>query len=132
MRTFHGDKVSSRDLCFLKGGELIQIILDPYEVRFVFDSCTEVRSAHVFTFENSETGQISEFDFKLKPRPNFYFYQLIFEKIELVDADADNRLTLIFESGDKLSLLIEGNRYESLQITKSNPLKNEIEFWMVF
>lgn len=131
MKTFHGDQVSSRDLGFLKGGELTQIILDPYEVRFVFDNCTEVRSAHVFAFENAETGEVSRFDLELKPRPNFYFYQLIFEKIELVDANADDRLTLKFESGNKLSILIEGDRYESLQIWKSDPLKKEIDC-MVF
>ncbi len=131
VKTCHGDKVTSRDLGFLKGGVLIQLILDLYEVRFVFDNSTEIRSAHRFTFETAEPREISGFDLEVKPRPNFYFYQLMFEKIAHVDAEMDDMLALIFESGNKLSVLSEGGPYESLQIWRRDPLKNKV-YCLVF
>ena len=118
MRSLHGDEVLSRDLEFLRDSEIIQIVLDPFEVRFVFDRGAEIRSAFQFEVKKAGSGGIRHFRFDIQPPPVFDFYQLVRRRVVEADAEAEDRLVLTLDSGDTLTFIAEGRVGETLQISR--------------
>jgi len=114
----HGDEILSQELEFLRGGEIIQVVLDPYQVRFVFDDGTEIRSAFRFEIKKAGRDEALPFRFDVQPRPVFDFYQLVRRRVIEVNAEAVDRLILTLENADTLTLLVEGQVGETLEISK--------------
>ena len=118
MRTFHGEEVLSQDLEFLRDGEIIQVVLDPFQVRFVFDNGTEVRSAFRFEIKKADSDEALYFQFGIQPRLAFDFYQLLRRKVIEIDAEAEDHLVLTLENDDTLMFLVEGRVGETLEISR--------------
>jgi hypothetical protein len=119
------------EIAFLIGAELTQIIIDPYEVRFLLvDSriCVELRSSRVFTYRTTEIEDLFEPSAGCKTQAAIRFHDLLNQRVVALSATtAGDQLTLTFESGARLIVNSEvGGRYESGLISGQIDGRNEL------
>lgn len=105
-------------LGFLVGAELSNVTLDPYAVRFSFVEGSMIVVEHGLEFVDVE-GRVHAHDpqRRLGPDP-IYFHKLIEDRVAHIEVQ-EYRLSLVFESGQTLTVLSELGPYESGQIYHS-------------
>jgi hypothetical protein len=112
----------SDELSFLIGSELAQIIVDPYEVRFLLVSKrtqTELRSGNAFAYRDGEAEDIFQSSSGCRTQAPIRFHALLHQTVSALTVTAmGDELTLTFESGHLLTTFSEvGGKYESGMIS---------------
>jgi hypothetical protein len=121
-----------QELQYLVGTELTQVIVDPFQVRFLLVnnlSATTLTSGYAFEFADcngrSESYRPCE---KCSDFSPIQFHQLLNDKVSAVDLSADGlRLTLAFELGTRLTILSVLDGYEAGTIACGGGSKR---FWV--
>jgi hypothetical protein len=87
---------------------LCQIILDPYDVRFVFDDLTEIYAEKYFEYQLSDSKKIFELNFDsqesyISDLQNLNFVKLIGKEV-LHQTQGNDRVDFEFSDGSWLSI----------------------------
>jgi hypothetical protein len=112
----------SEELSFLIGSEVAQIIVDPYEVRFLLvskRSQTELRSGDAFAYRDREAEDIFQSSSGCRMQAPIRFHALLQQRVSALTATAvGDELRLTFENGQILTIFSEvGGKYESGMIS---------------
>jgi hypothetical protein len=110
------------ELSFLLGSELTQIVIDPYEVRFLLvsnRSMVELRSGNVFAHRYGDIEEVFEPLSGCQTLGPVRFHALLNQVVTALAATAaGDELALTFASGQQLTILSEvGGTYESGMIS---------------
>ena len=97
------------------GGEIAQVWLDPWGLRFLFDS--EVQLYIEYRMEHIEAdGTAWLYDAQAETKSPLVLHRLLYKKIISFSRD-DLCLIFGFENGDRLSVYSDTGQYESGNIT---------------
>lgn len=93
-----------------EGDAIAQVWLDPYGVRFLFESMDQLYAEHGIEHVEPD-GKIWRYNCEATKGPSLVLHRLLYKRIN-ADERSDLRLTFRFEDGSALTVLSELGPYE--------------------
>jgi hypothetical protein len=95
---------SAEDFRPVVGWELCEVTLDKYHVMFLFENGWQLLNvAHAFSYRSADGSVAYTYEVD-GPRHSIEVHRILRERVAAVEVRAKDRLALIFENGDELTV----------------------------
>ena len=107
---------SFKEIGFLDGivgAEIIQVVVDPYEIRLKLDSTEEINISSKIVFKSHRSEQI--LNIQSENKSLFDLYQILCKKVTSSYASGPLSWVIELENNVSMELIAGGDGYESIQ-----------------